>query len=259
MGIIHNQDANRSNGLAHEILGTWMNQQQVRAATMESEPAFFRNLEQVLDVNRSDYGLLTLRSQFGLGLADFATTDFLSLNQTGRICEKFIAEMAHLDERHELGASGARTQWGNFRYLVETEQEFAAFFCSKTAYLAHSGPAANIGVIDAVLRQGYAVICDELAHASINEGIKLRTASHKVAFPHSSPDGLRNGLAQLRDVSPSLYNDSRNVLICVESVYSMNGGVCLLEVMVRVAREVFTLGNAQFLVDEAHSTGTIGP
>jgi 8-amino-7-oxononanoate synthase len=45
----------------------------------------------------------------------------------------------------------------------------------------------------------------------------------------------------------------------VESIYSMEGDICPLREMVAVAKEVFPAGNAQFIVDEAHSNGIIGP
>ena len=39
----------------------------------------------------------------------------------------------------------------------------------------------------------------------------------------------------------------------------MNGDICPLKECVEVAKEVFPLGNAQFVIDEAHSTGVLGP
>lgn len=38
----------------------------------------------------------------------------------------------------------------------------------------------------------------------------------------------------------------------------MDGDVCPLEELIEVAKETFVQRNAQFLVDEAHSTGVIG-
>ncbi|KAL8966156.1 MAG: hypothetical protein Q9183_003497 [Haloplaca sp. 2 TL-2023] len=39
----------------------------------------------------------------------------------------------------------------------------------------------------------------------------------------------------------------------------MEGDVCPLRDLIEVAKEIFPHGNAQFMVDEAHSTGVIGP
>jgi 8-amino-7-oxononanoate synthase len=39
----------------------------------------------------------------------------------------------------------------------------------------------------------------------------------------------------------------------------MEGDVCLLEVFLNVTKSIFPAGNCQFIVDEAHSMGIIGP
>jgi 8-amino-7-oxononanoate synthase len=39
----------------------------------------------------------------------------------------------------------------------------------------------------------------------------------------------------------------------------MDGDVCPLQDLVEAANEIFPNGNAQFVIDEAHSTGVIGP
>jgi 8-amino-7-oxononanoate synthase len=38
----------------------------------------------------------------------------------------------------------------------------------------------------------------------------------------------------------------------------MDGDVCPLRELIEVAKETFPAGNAQFVIDEAHSTGVIG-
>jgi 8-amino-7-oxononanoate synthase len=52
----------------------------------------------------------------------------------------------------------------------------------------------------------------------------------------------------------------RSILVAVESVYSMEGDVCPLLELFEVADEISQgLGNIQFVVDETHSAGLIGP
>jgi len=52
---------------------------------------------------------------------------------------------------------------------------------------------------------------------------------------------------------------ARSILISVESVYSMDGDVCPIDEMLQIAKEVCPLGNAVFIMDEAHGTGVLGP
>lgn len=47
-------------------------------------------------------------------------------------------------------------------------------------------------------------------------------------------------------------------MIYVETMYIMDGDVCPLRELVRVAKEVCPQSNAQFVVDEAHTTGVLG-
>ena len=39
----------------------------------------------------------------------------------------------------------------------------------------------------------------------------------------------------------------------------MEGDICPLKELVAVAKELFPTGNAQFVIDEAHSNGVLGP
>lgn len=51
----------------------------------------------------------------------------------------------------------------------------------------------------------------------------------------------------------------KSILICVESIYSMEGDICPLKEFVSLTKELFEVpaGNAQFIVDEAHSSGVL--
>ncbi|KAF9763193.1 hypothetical protein IL306_003221 [Fusarium sp. DS 682] len=225
---------------------------------MKEAPAFYRNLEQTLDLRRAEGGLLTAKPRWADSVFDFTSSDFLSLNRSNRIRDAFVAELAqHPDFR--LSASGSRVQYGNYDYLNQVESEIASFYGSETAYIAHSGWLANVGVLAAVPLPGDAIVYDELVHASTHEGMKISVASHRMPFRHNDPSSLRDVLGMLKDDHSAFQSGTRSILICVESVYSMDGDICPLREMVEVVRELFPLGNAQFIIDEAHGTGVIGP
>ncbi|KAE9363948.1 8-amino-7-oxononanoate synthase [Stipitochalara longipes BDJ] len=237
-----------------EVLGG----QAIRGPSMKNEPAFYRCLEQSMDVAREKYALTTLKPRWDDSVLDLTTSDFLSLSRSGRIREAFQTELASRGD-FRLSASGSRTQYGNYDYLLEVEEEVAAFHRSETAWICHSGLLANMGVLEAIPLPGDAIVWDELSHASTSLGLRLSVAAHKISFQHNSADSLRNVLTSLKDADPAFTTGTRSVLICVESVYSMEGDICPLREFVELAKELFPAGNAQFIIDEAHSSGMLGP
>ncbi|KAK8010049.1 class II aminotransferase/8-amino-7-oxononanoate synthase [Apiospora arundinis] len=239
------------------IMKQWCEEHRMRAPSTKDEPAFYRNIERALDVRRQSSNFVALKPRWDDTVADFTSADFLSLTRTGQIREAFLEELEKQPD-FELGASGSRCQYGNYAYINQVEEEIAAFHGAETAFITSSTYAANLGVLSSVPLAGDAIVYDELVHASSHEGFSLSLAEQKVAFRHNDPDGLREVLARLREEKPALRNGTKSVLICVESIYSMEGDLCRLKELVQVAEEEFPLGNAQFIMDEAHSVGILG-
>lgn len=238
----------------------WASHQELRRPSMkQSEPAFYRRLEHALDVHREKGSLIVLKPRWDDSVIDFTSSDFLSLSRSGRIRKAFLEELASLGDDWRLSASGSRTQYGNYDYLRLVEEEIAAFHKAETAWVCHAGFFANISVLEAVALPGDAIVYDELSHASTMVGLRVSVAAHKLSFQHNNPDALRDVLTRLKLDDPAFASGERSVLICVESVYSMEGDICPLVELVAVAKEVFPAGNAQFIIDEAHSNGVIGP
>ncbi|KFA62577.1 hypothetical protein S40285_05799 [Stachybotrys chlorohalonatus IBT 40285] len=242
---------------AEQIIKQWGEDNRLRAASMTDEPAFYRNLEQALDTRRQAQYFLNGKPRWDDSVADFTTGDFLSLARTGKLREAFLQELADNPD-FEPGPSGSRLQYGNYPYIVQTEQEIAEFHNAETALIVNSTYAANLGVLSSVPLPGDAIVYDELVHASSHEGFRLSSAEHLVPFRHNDPDGLREVLSQLKSEHAAFAAGTQSVLICVESVYSMDATIVALQELVQVAKEVFPLGNAQFIMDEAHSAGVLG-
>ena len=243
---------------ADKMLKTWLGEHVLQLPAFKNAPAFYRNLEQALDVHRVEHGLMTAKPRWDDTVVDWTTSDFLTLNRSGRIREAFNEELERQGS-FQLSAAGSRVQYGNYDYLLEVEKEIAAFYNAETAWIAHQGFFANVSVLESVPLPGDAIVYDELSHASTHMGMKLSVAAHKISFLHNDPESLREVLTSLRDVYPAFCSGTQSILICVESIYSMNGDVCPLRECVEVAKEIFPLGNAQFVIDEAHSTGVLGP
>ncbi|KAI1329790.1 8-amino-7-oxononanoate synthase [Xylariaceae sp. FL0255] len=230
----------------------------VRGSSVDDQEAFYRNIERALDARRKAQYLIGLKPQGDKNLlADFTTCDFLSLSRSGRVREAFLAELARHPD-FNLSASGSRVQYGNYDYINVVEQEIADFHGAETAYITQSGFAANVAVLAGVPLPGDAVVYDEFVHASTHEGLHLSLAAHKLSFRHNDPDALREVLVALKSEYPVFVQGTKSILICVETIYSMDGDICPLQELVQVAKEEYPLGNAQFVVDEAHSLGVIG-
>ncbi|KAL8753773.1 MAG: hypothetical protein Q9184_005324 [Pyrenodesmia sp. 2 TL-2023] len=241
------------------VFSRWMASQKPRAHTMRSAPAFYRNLEESLDVRRKDHGLLTLfKNTWTEGVtADFCSNDSLAFGASGRLRKAFEDELAR-NIGAQLGAGGSRLMDGNYDYIEKVEQEIADYHGVEAALIVGSGCDGNYAIFEAIPRPGDAIIYDELVHASIWDGMSRSLASAKVPFAHNDVDAFREALISVWDSQPLIKQGKKCALIVVESFYSMEGDMPPLKELVQAAKEIFPGGNAQFIVDEAHSMGVVG-
>lgn len=91
------------------MLKELLRDQVLRGPSMKNEPAFFRRLEQSMDVAREKNALMTLKPRWDDSVLDLTTSDFLSLSRSGRIRKKFQEELASRGD-FLLSASGSRVQ-----------------------------------------------------------------------------------------------------------------------------------------------------
>ncbi|KAM0343804.1 hypothetical protein ACHAPU_008233 [Fusarium lateritium] len=233
----------------------WLEGQKPKAHTMKDASPFLRNLEIALDQRRADHSLLTLH-RFEHKV-DFSSNDFLSLATSGLLREAFLHELQS-NPYFAVGSTASRISDGNNVYMESVERQIAEFHGAEAALLVGSGYDANCALFSAVPRPGDAVVYDELIHASVHDGLKSSLASTQLPFKHNSAEGLREVLVELNKSQSLIRDGSRCVLVAVESVYSMDGDVTPLAEIVEVVKDVFPAGNAQIIIDEAHSTGLLG-
>ncbi|KAF3012562.1 hypothetical protein E8E14_001363 [Neopestalotiopsis sp. 37M] len=243
---------------AERMLKEWLKQHELQSPLVKTEAAFNRNLERDLDRARGEFGIMTVKPRWDTSVIDFTTSDFLSLSRSGKIREATKAELERQGD-YLLSASGSRPQFGNYDYILEVEKEIAQFHNADTAWITHSGLLAVIGIIEAAMLPGDAIVYDEMMHASTHVGMKVCKAEHRIPFRHNDPESLREVLIGLRDKYPAFRDGSQSILVIVESIYSMDGDICPLKECVDVVKELFPLGNAQLMIDEAHSNGVMGP
>jgi glycine C-acetyltransferase/8-amino-7-oxononanoate synthase len=155
------------------------------------------------------------------------------------------AAAAEAAMRWGAGAGASRLISGTMTPHRRLEEQLAEFKGREAALLFGSGYLANTGVIAALARPGDVVFSDELNHASIVDGCRMSRAETFV-YDHCDIEHLEWGIAQA---------EGRGALIVTDALFSMDGDLAPLEELVEVAEH----HRLRLLVDEAHSTGTMGP
>jgi 8-amino-7-oxononanoate synthase len=148
--------------------------------------------------------------------------------------------------RWGTGAGASRLISGTMEIHTRLEQELAAFKGTEACLVFPTGFAANLGVITSLVEKEDAIIIDRLDHASIIDACKLSGAKLLV-YPHRDVKKLAEILKRQRD-------KYRRVLICTDSLFSMDGDIAPLPEIVTLAKKF----DAMTMVDEAHATGVMG-
>jgi 8-amino-7-oxononanoate synthase len=196
-------------------------------------------LKKALGARESENALRTLRTP--AGLIDFCSNDYLGFARSPQLAERTAEEFAAQPVSN--GSTGSRLLSGNSAYAEKLESELAAFHHAEAGLIFNSGYDANLGLFSAVAKRGDTIIADELIHASMIDGIRLSRADY-YRFRHNDPGSLEE----------KLRIGKGNILVAVESVYSMDGDQAPL----RAISELCEKYGASLIVDEAHATGIFG-
>lgn len=143
------------------------------------------------------------------------------------------------------GATGSRLLSGQSTTISALESAIAQFHQTEAALIFNSGFDANLGVLSSIGDRHTVFLYDELCHVSLIDGMRLSMSRAVYKFRHSDCTHLAQLLAQYT---------GKNIVIALESVYSMDGDVAPLAEIVALAQ---TYG-ALIVIDEAHATGIIG-
>ena len=130
-------------------------------------------------------------------------------------------------ERNGTGMGGAPLLNGMSALHRTLEARIARLKGKENALLFASGFQANLGWIGALVREGDALICDELHHASLFDGLRLARSSHGLVtgiMRHNDLESLERNLKRAREkISPQ-----GQIFVAVEGVYSMDGDLAPL-------------------------------
>ncbi|TWH48026.1 8-amino-7-oxononanoate synthase [Sporomusa sp. KB1] len=144
------------------------------------------------------------------------------------------------------GAGGARLTTGTYLLVDQLEQELARFKEAEAALVFNTGYMANLGVLSSLAEPRDVIFSDEFNHASIIDGCRLSRAQIAV-YRHADVEHLQSLLKN------TVCQGKR--LIVTDGVFSMDGDLAPLGEITRLGE----LYDAIIVVDDAHSTGVIGP
>ncbi len=171
-----------------------------------------------------------------------ASNNYLGLSNHPRVVEA----ACRAAQQYGAGSGSSPLLVGTYPITRELEANLAEFKGAEDACVFASGYQANVGVISSVAGKNDTVILDRLAHASMVDGAKLSGAQIRL-FRHNDAAHLDRVLARREGTGLAL--------VCVEGIYSMDGDMAPLDEIADVVKK----HDAVLLVDEAHSTGVLGP
>lgn len=171
----------------------------------------------------------------------FGSNAYTGLTNHPKVKEAAI----EMTSRYGTGCAGSRFLNGTLDIHQKLEERLARFVGKEECLVFSTGFFANLGTVGCLTGRNDYIIYDELAHASIVEGIKVSLSTH-YKFRHNDMQSLER---QLKRCEPEAVK-----LIVVDGVYSMEGDVCNLPEIIRLAH----LYNATVMVDEAHGLGVFG-
>ncbi|TRO64449.1 aminotransferase class I/II-fold pyridoxal phosphate-dependent enzyme [Christiangramia sabulilitoris] len=177
---------------------------------------------------------------------DFFSNDYLGFSRSEEIFK--AAEELLKTSVLRNGSTGSRLLSGNHSLFEKTEEQIAQFHNTPAALIFNSGYDANIGFFSAVPQKDDIIIYDELAHASIRDGLKMSLARN-YNFKHNDLGDLEAKLKRLLEKNPS-----SDVYMVTESVFSMDGDSPDLMGLTELADKY----NSYLIVDEAHALGVFG-
>ena len=135
------------------------------------------------------------------------------------------------------------------RRLVELKCGSHVQHSDYDAMIFASGYQANLGWVTGLMRKGDVLLCDELSHASVYDGIAMAgTNVQAFRFRHNNTEHLEKLLKR------SSQKGGRQIFVTVEGVYSMDGDIAPLDKIAALCSQY----QATLVIDDAHGVGVLG-
>ncbi|MFG2208645.1 aminotransferase class I/II-fold pyridoxal phosphate-dependent enzyme [Streptomyces sp. NPDC048638] len=170
-----------------------------------------------------------------------ASHDYLGLSADPRVREAAVAAV----RRFGTSLGGSRAVSGSLVLHEELEDRLATFLGQEAAAVLPSGYQANL-MLAPLLTEDHFVFSDLSNHASLDEVIRLGDAEER-KFLHGDMPHLEELLASTADKAGKL--------ILTDGVFSVDGDICKLPELMRLA----DTSGARIVVDSSHDLGVLGP
>jgi 7-keto-8-aminopelargonate synthetase-like enzyme len=179
----------------------------------------------------------------GKWVANFGSDSFLGLDRDERVQQAVRRGLEKWGSHN-----GASRAFASVESNVVAENKLAAWLKAESTLIYPSVTLANHGALPALATRHDAVVADQYAHQSIQQGMKLAAAggARTAVFAHNNPDDLERCLRKVRPY--------RVAVVAVDGIYSMTGTMPRLAAF----REIAERHNAILYVDDAHGTGVLG-
>lgn len=158
-------------------------------------------------------------------------------------------------DTHGVTACSTRAEVGTLDIHHDVERLVSRFMGTEDSLAVSMGFATNSTVIPALASKGCLIISDELNHASIRFGARMSGAMVR-SFKHNDMTDFENLLREcISQGQPRTHRPWKKILVVVEGLYSMEGTLVNLPVIMDLKRKY----KFYLWVDEAHSVGALGP
>lgn len=171
------------------------------------------------------------------------SNNYLGLTADPRVKAAAIAAV----EKYGSGCSGSRFLNGTLDLHVELEQALAKFLQKEDCLIFSTGFQSNLSIISSITGRNDYILSDSLNHASIVDGTRLSFAK-TLKYKHNDMEDLERLLERCAA------DEKAGILVVTDGVFSMEGEICNLPEIVRLARKF----GARIMVDDAHSIGVLG-
>lgn len=177
----------------------------------------------------------------GREMVMLSSNDYLGLSFHPQVIES----VATATRRWGTSTTGARISNGSRGYHTELEEKLAAFLDREACHVSVAGYISCCSAVASFAQKGDVIVADKNIHSCLWDGVRLSMATVE-RFSHNNPADLREVLQTIPAKTPKL--------MVVEGVYSMEGHICQLPEIAKLAEE-----SGSFLVlDDAHGLGVLG-